>query len=188
MMKKKRPKAHLEPYLKCTTLKFAQHWIALSDTAMHGNCVSLPSSITVVTYNVLFDLHHKEKIFTKFRRPLLLEQLRNSNADIICLQEVTYGTHQFCSLQDYCEQKSLNDDIYTILELFAEKKISEQHSLREWVNVPTYLPTFWRNCCLYNLIFTYAFYCVFSQISCGKFLTRNGCKSTTTSVILKSRS
>ncbi|MDC0712285.1 RNA repair domain-containing protein [Stigmatella sp. ncwal1] len=51
----------------------------------------LPSveELTVVTFNVLFDLHEAEQIDTPRRIPAALSLLRAADADIIALQEVT---------------------------------------------------------------------------------------------------
>lgn len=48
-----------------------------------------PRPLRLVTFNVLFDLHHRERIYTEERIPLIFELLRECRADIIGLQEVT---------------------------------------------------------------------------------------------------
>ncbi|MFP2927299.1 poly(A) polymerase [Pyxidicoccus sp. 3LG] len=48
-----------------------------------------PEQLTVVTFNVLFDLHDAELLATERRTPATLAQLRATDADVIALQEVT---------------------------------------------------------------------------------------------------
>jgi poly(A) polymerase len=50
---------------------------------------TFPSTLTLLTYNVLFDLYEGEKLYTEKRISLLCELLQKSSADIIALQEVT---------------------------------------------------------------------------------------------------
>ncbi|MGE0707613.1 MAG: RNA repair domain-containing protein [Planctomycetota bacterium] len=48
-----------------------------------------PDTLRVVTWNVLFDRFKADKIETERRIPLLLAELREADADLIALQEVT---------------------------------------------------------------------------------------------------
>ena len=48
-----------------------------------------PESLQVVTYNVLFDLHETEHIYSERRRAACIALLRTRDAHIIALQEVT---------------------------------------------------------------------------------------------------
>lgn len=48
-------------------------------------------ALQVATYNVLFDLHDPEQLYSERRVPVCLELLRERDADIIALQEVTPG-------------------------------------------------------------------------------------------------
>ncbi|MCB9755171.1 MAG: DUF504 domain-containing protein [Myxococcales bacterium] len=62
-------------------------WIARApEAAAPAPC---PTALTLVTLNVLFDLYQPERIHTARRTPALLDALRELNADIIALQEVT---------------------------------------------------------------------------------------------------
>lgn len=47
------------------------------------------SSLTVATYNILFDLYEKELLDLAPRMPLLLEEIEGVRADLVALQEVT---------------------------------------------------------------------------------------------------
>ncbi|WP_339375947.1 poly(A) polymerase [Calothrix sp. NIES-2098] len=46
-------------------------------------------SLTIVSFNVLCDLYEQDKIETEKRLPVIVEQLRQCNADIIAIQEAT---------------------------------------------------------------------------------------------------
>lgn len=48
-----------------------------------------PERLTVVTFNVLFDLYDAELLATERRTPAMLALLRDTDADVIALQEVT---------------------------------------------------------------------------------------------------
>lgn len=59
----------------------------LSDSSV---CETIPKkTLSIVTYNVLFDLHTPELIFTQERTPYLLKELEKTDADLIALEEVT---------------------------------------------------------------------------------------------------
>jgi len=49
----------------------------------------LQERVTVVTQNVLFDIHLADKIHTAMRIPAILQNLKNAKADLIGLEEVT---------------------------------------------------------------------------------------------------
>lgn len=61
-------------------------WRAVSG---HEPAPALPAVLRVLTYNVLFDHHEAELLQTPRRTAALLDVLRRSDADLICLQEVT---------------------------------------------------------------------------------------------------
>lgn len=64
-------------------------------------------SLKIATFNVLFDLYDKDKIFTKERIPMIMDMLSSLNIDIICLQEVT------CSfLKILLEEKWVKENYY----------------------------------------------------------------------------
>ena len=48
-----------------------------------------PDTLTIASYNILSDLHEVDKIQTDKRLPVILHELRQTQADIIALQEVT---------------------------------------------------------------------------------------------------
>ncbi|GMU09956.1 poly(A) polymerase [Corallococcus caeni] len=54
-----------------------------------GHAVPHPVSLTVATFNVLFDLYDAELLATERRTPAALTLLRETDADVIALQEVT---------------------------------------------------------------------------------------------------
>lgn len=54
-----------------------------------GAALTAPTALTVVTFNVLCDLHDPEKVRSDLRLPHLLALLRAADADLIALQEVT---------------------------------------------------------------------------------------------------
>jgi poly(A) polymerase len=63
-----------------------QKWVPLSGPVPDREP---PAALTVVTYNVLFNLHDAARFDTPERRGALLRQLKRANADLIALQEVT---------------------------------------------------------------------------------------------------
>ncbi|MFP2896216.1 poly(A) polymerase [Corallococcus sp. 4LFB] len=54
-----------------------------------GHAVPKPASLTVATFNVLFDLYDAELLATERRTPAALTLLRETDTDVIALQEVT---------------------------------------------------------------------------------------------------
>ncbi|MCY1041859.1 RNA repair domain-containing protein [Corallococcus sp. bb12-1] len=54
-----------------------------------GHTLPTPASLTVATFNVLFDLYDAELLATERRTPAALALLRETDADLIALQEVT---------------------------------------------------------------------------------------------------
>ncbi|KAH3767389.1 RNA 2',3'-cyclic phosphodiesterase [Pelomyxa schiedti] len=63
-----------------------------------------PNRLRLVTYNVLFDLYDAELIYTTDRIPAELLLLKNTNADIIGLQEVTPNFLRNLLEQDWVRQ------------------------------------------------------------------------------------
>ncbi|BAZ17135.1 RNA 2',3'-cyclic phosphodiesterase [Calothrix sp. NIES-4071] len=62
-----------------------QGWIANEDVLKDTKI----NTLTVATFNVLFNLYETEKIQTEKRLPAIFEQLRQCKADIIAIQEAT---------------------------------------------------------------------------------------------------
>jgi poly(A) polymerase Pap1/uncharacterized protein (UPF0248 family)/2'-5' RNA ligase/endonuclease/exonuclease/phosphatase family metal-dependent hydrolase len=62
------------------------------------------NQLTVVSYNVLFDIYDQEKIYTKERIPKIFEELKNTNADIIGLEEMTPTFVRALLSQDWVRQ------------------------------------------------------------------------------------
>ncbi|RKH70293.1 endonuclease [Corallococcus interemptor] len=62
-------------------------WREASNTQAHA--LPPPSTLTVATFNVLFDLYDAELLATERRTPAALSLLRETGADVIALQEVT---------------------------------------------------------------------------------------------------
>ncbi|RKH74675.1 poly(A) polymerase [Corallococcus aberystwythensis] len=54
-----------------------------------GPALHTPAALTVATFNVLFDLYDAELLATERRTPAALALLRETDADVIALQEVT---------------------------------------------------------------------------------------------------
>ncbi|MDC0721237.1 poly(A) polymerase [Nannocystis bainbridge] len=63
-------------------------WLPVPATGLHEARVE---ALQVATYNVLFDLYEPEQLYTEARTPACLELLRERDADIVALQEVTPG-------------------------------------------------------------------------------------------------
>jgi len=83
-------------------------WLPQPTTASSIEINALPDRLVVVSWNILFDFHHQERIFTTARRPLLLRVLEETNADIIGLQEVTTG------------MKRPSEPFFLFLKLFSD--------------------------------------------------------------------
>ncbi|MCP3143552.1 poly(A) polymerase [Pyxidicoccus xibeiensis] len=64
-------------------------WVESSAQADDTRPRPSPEQLTLVTFNVLFDLHDAEKLATERRTPATLAQLQTLDADLIALQEVT---------------------------------------------------------------------------------------------------
>ncbi|MCK8501089.1 poly(A) polymerase [Myxococcus fulvus] len=60
-----------------------------SPSSAPGDARLAPERLTVATFNVLFDLYDREKLATEHRTPAALALLRETDADVIVLQEVT---------------------------------------------------------------------------------------------------
>lgn len=65
----------------------AAAWTKASPTP--NEVLATPDVLTVATFNVLFDLYDAEKLDTERRTPATLKLLRETDADVIALQEVT---------------------------------------------------------------------------------------------------
>lgn len=63
--------------------------------------------LSILTFNVLFDLYDKDKIFTSDRIPLIFKEIQESKANIIGLQEVTAPF-----LKILLNEKWLQDEFY----------------------------------------------------------------------------
>ncbi|MFB1484468.1 poly(A) polymerase [Corallococcus sp. RDP092CA] len=70
--------------------KFDAHSGAWAQASLEpGSSLPATAALTVVTFNVLFDLYDAELLATERRTPAALALLRGTNADVIALQEVT---------------------------------------------------------------------------------------------------
>lgn len=74
-----------------------QNWVAVEEVAESVNV----DSITVATWNILFNLYDKEKIQTERRWPAIFQHLQKCDADIIALQEVTPDFVELLLSQDW---------------------------------------------------------------------------------------
>ncbi|WP_309739768.1 poly(A) polymerase [Chamaesiphon sp. OTE_20_metabat_361] len=63
--------------------------------------VRLAKNLTIVTYNILSNLHDADKIKTDKRLPVILDELAKTDADIIALQEVTLESLNFILATDW---------------------------------------------------------------------------------------
>ncbi|MCY1071482.1 RNA repair domain-containing protein [Nannocystis sp. RBIL2] len=61
-------------------------WLPVAATGLHEARVE---ALQVATYNVLFDLYEPEQLYSEARAPACAELLREREADIVALQEVT---------------------------------------------------------------------------------------------------
>ncbi|PCC69260.1 Poly(A) polymerase central domain-containing protein [Nannocystis exedens] len=61
-------------------------WLPVATAGLHEARVE---ALQVATYNVLFDLYEPEQLYSEARAPVCSELLRERDADIIALQEVT---------------------------------------------------------------------------------------------------
>lgn len=67
-------------------------------------------NLKVVTFNVLFDTYQPDLIFSKDRYPKLLEALQQTDADVICLQEVTNLFLSFVKKSDWIRKSYFLSD------------------------------------------------------------------------------
>ncbi len=63
----------------------------------------LTDRLTIVSYNILSNLHDADKIYTDKRLPVILSELATTNADIIALQEVTPESLEFILATDWVQ-------------------------------------------------------------------------------------
>nr|WP_276602829.1 RNA repair domain-containing protein [Nannocystis pusilla] len=61
-------------------------WLPVAATGLHE---ARAEALQVATYNVLFDLYEPEQLYSEARGPACAELLREREADIVALQEVT---------------------------------------------------------------------------------------------------
>ncbi len=68
-------------------------------------------TLTVVSYNILSNLHETDKIYTEKRLPVILHELDKTNADIIALQEVTPASIEFILATDWVKNYFISESI-----------------------------------------------------------------------------
>ena len=71
--------------------------------------IDLDSILTIVSYNILSNLHDAEKIQTDKRLPVILDELSRTNADIIALQEVTPESLTFILATDWIKDYFISE-------------------------------------------------------------------------------
>jgi poly(A) polymerase len=71
--------------------------------------VDLDRSLKIVSYNILSDLYEVDKIYTEQRLPLILNELAQTNADIIALQEVTPTSLAFILATDWVKDYFISE-------------------------------------------------------------------------------
>lgn len=69
------------------------------------------SSLKVLTWNILFDFHHAELIFTHERVPVIVKILKDSDADMIGLQEITKPFLEILLKEDWIRANYYVSDI-----------------------------------------------------------------------------
>jgi endonuclease/exonuclease/phosphatase (EEP) superfamily protein YafD/uncharacterized protein (UPF0248 family) len=69
-------------------------------------------SLTMVSYNVLIDVHHPDLIQTNKRLPAILTELRKTDADIIALQEVTPALIDLLLKTDWVRDYFISESAY----------------------------------------------------------------------------
>ncbi|AFY57962.1 poly(A) polymerase [Rivularia sp. PCC 7116] len=84
------------------------------------------NSLTVASFNVLCDVYEKEKIQTEKRLPVIVEELRKCDADIIAIQEATPDFVRFLLAQDwvrdyYVSESSTAENIQTFANLLLSR-------------------------------------------------------------------
>ncbi|MBV6625868.1 MAG: DUF504 domain-containing protein [Rivularia sp. (in: Bacteria)] len=84
------------------------------------------NSLTVASFNVLCDVYEKEKIQTEKRLPVIFEELRKCDADIIAIQEATPDFVRFILAQDwvknyYVSEPSTAEKIQTFANLLLSR-------------------------------------------------------------------
>ncbi|WP_310481435.1 poly(A) polymerase [Chamaesiphon sp. VAR_48_metabat_403] len=71
--------------------------------------VALDNTLTIVSYNILSNLHDADKIHTDKRLPVILSELAKTNADIIALQEVTPESLAFILATDWVQDYFISE-------------------------------------------------------------------------------
>ena len=70
---------------------------------------ALENRLTIVSYNILSNLHDADKIHTDKRLPVILSELAKTNADIIALQEVTPESLVFMLATDWVKDYFISE-------------------------------------------------------------------------------
>lgn len=71
--------------------------------------IDLDNNLTIVSYNILSNLHDADKIYTDKRLPVILAELSKTNADIIALQEVTPESLAFILATDWVKDYFISE-------------------------------------------------------------------------------
>jgi poly(A) polymerase len=71
--------------------------------------IALDNSLAIVSYNILSNLHEIDKIYTEKRLPIILDELRKTNADIIALQEVTPESLAYILATDWVQDYFISE-------------------------------------------------------------------------------
>jgi poly(A) polymerase len=71
--------------------------------------IDLDSILTIISYNILSNLHDAEKIQTDKRLPVILDELLKTNADIIALQEITPESLTFILATDWVKDYFISE-------------------------------------------------------------------------------
>ncbi len=97
--------------------KGSEQWIPISNTenekddnSSNNNNNIQQDRIRAITWNVLFDDFEKDRIHSHIRYPFLLDILKKSDADIICLEEVTPSFLELVLKQDWIRESYLSSD------------------------------------------------------------------------------
>jgi poly(A) polymerase len=71
--------------------------------------IDSPEDLTIVSYNILSDLHDADKIHTDLRLPVIVDELAKTQADIIALQEVTPRSLAYILATDWVQDYYISE-------------------------------------------------------------------------------
>ena len=87
------------------------HWTGDDWDTFNAPFIRLPPTFNILTYNVLFDLYDKDKVYYAERKDILVDLMTTTNCDIITLQEVTAHFLAFLLEQDWIKHYFVSSSI-----------------------------------------------------------------------------